>query len=565
MKVKKLSNFIVLFIILMIMPGILALRADFAIYAGAGTWEPSKTAFKNFLGWKGLTWEEVNKNTINEGGLIGNYRGLFMPGGWAGDYNRDIKPAGDQHIRDFINQGGAYIGMSAGAFYACDITIWEGNVYDYPSNIFNGDCIGPIVEIAPWPNYVMTTMNMNSNHPANLYEPSQRSVLYYGEPYFVAHSGQEMQVLARWIVPSNPSLDNTPGIIGFNYGLGRVLLVGPHPEIEEDSARDGTNFADELSDGPDGSDWPFLWTSMDWLLKQSISPPPGVQPKQCNDNIDNDGDSLIDLADPGCTDSNDNDETDPIPQCNDGLDNDLDGLIDMNDPGCLSSNDNNEIDPSLICDDGLDNDGDTFIDSTDPGCSSPTDPSELGITQCDDGLDNDGDTFIDYPNDPGCTNPSDNNETNIGPVTVFFDDFEDGILDGWSLTTVENNWYVGSSNPYQGAKYAEAKPMNTNEPASIMEKSVSTSGYSNIEFIYYRKLVGLDTGDEFKVKWFDGSTWSILEQTGSNSANDANYVYKTFVLPLSAGNNPNFKVRFECTAGAVTEFCRVDNVKIIGK
>jgi len=34
-------------------------------------------------------------------------------------------------------------------------------------------------------------------------------------------------------------------------------------------------------------------------------------PPQCSDGIDNDGDFLIDMADPGCTDPSDNDETDP--------------------------------------------------------------------------------------------------------------------------------------------------------------------------------------------------------------------------------------------------------------
>ena len=33
-------------------------------------------------------------------------------------------------------------------------------------------------------------------------------------------------------------------------------------------------------------------------------------------------------------------------------------------------------------------------------------------------------------------------------------------------------------------------------------------------------------------------------------------------MPVGANNNPNFKIRFECTAGAVSEYCRVDNVNI---
>lgn len=99
---------------------------------------------------------------------------------------------------------------------------------------------------------------------------------------------------------------------------------------------------------------------------------------QCNDGLDNDGDALIDMGDPGCSSPTDDDETDPHPpQCNDGLDNDGDTLIDMGDPGCSSLTDNDETDPILPqCNDGLDNDGDALIDMGDPGCSSPTDDDE---------------------------------------------------------------------------------------------------------------------------------------------------------------------------------------------
>ena len=70
----------------------------------------------------------------------------------------------------------------------------------------------------------------------------------------------------------------------------------------------------------------------------------------CNDGIDNDGDGLTDLADPGCVDSADNDEFNeaapepaPLAACEDGLDNDGDGLIDLADPGCNNSSDDDEF------------------------------------------------------------------------------------------------------------------------------------------------------------------------------------------------------------------------------
>ena len=113
----------------------------------------------------------------------------------------------------------------------------------------------------------------------------------------------------------------------------------------------------------------------------------GETGSQCSDGIDNDGDGLIDAADPGChSDGNannpasyvpsDNDESNPVtgsstapttgksngsggkhngsggtgsgasgkPQCSDGIDNDGDNLVDAADPGCHS--DGNANNPS---------------------------------------------------------------------------------------------------------------------------------------------------------------------------------------------------------------------------
>ena len=66
---------------------------------------------------------------------------------------------------------------------------------------------------------------------------------------------------------------------------------------------------------------------------------------QCRDEVDNDGDGLVDLLDPGCEFGDDLDETDPdpLPECGDGIDNDGDQLIDYpNDPDCAAAGENRE-------------------------------------------------------------------------------------------------------------------------------------------------------------------------------------------------------------------------------
>ena len=161
---------------------------------------------------------------------------------------------------------------------------------------------------------------------------------------------------------------------------------------------------------------------------------------QCSDNLDNDGDGLIDYPnDPGCSNPYDDDETNnnpPVYQCSDNLDNDGDGLIDYpNDPGCYSALDDDETNnnpPVYQCSDNLDNDGDGLIDyPNDPGCLSLIDNDEYNfVSQCSDNLDNDGDGLIDYPNDPGCENANDNDENNaVYQCSDNLDNDGDGKID----------------------------------------------------------------------------------------------------------------------------------------
>jgi LPXTG-motif cell wall-anchored protein len=144
---------------------------------------------------------------------------------------------------------------------------------------------------------------------------------------------------------------------------------------------------------------------------------------QCSDMVDNDGDGVIDAADPGChTDGNannpasynpnDTSEADAGtggsggetsgPQCSDNRDNDGDGRIDERDPGChTDGNANNPNSYNADDDDERDGAGNTG--------------SSGGGTQCADGVDNDGDGVIDA-NDPGChTDGNANNPDSYNP------------------------------------------------------------------------------------------------------------------------------------------------------
>lgn len=191
------------------------------------------------------------------------------------------------------------------------------------------------------------------------------------------------------------------------------------------------NFTIEATDKHATYEWP------NWPDTQNLSIVVASSASfACSDSSDNDGDGLTDYPmDPGCTDVNDNDESNATggggggspTECNDNIDNDNNGLIDHpDDGGCVNINDNDEdggsVNTSTECSDAVDNDSDGLIDMVDDGCSMSTDNSEATtlsnnqIYACNNGIDDDGDGKIDLT-DPGCTLSTDTSEYNA-PIII---------------------------------------------------------------------------------------------------------------------------------------------------
>ena len=153
---------------------------------------------------------------------------------------------------------------------------------------------------------------------------------------------------------------------------------------------------------------------------------PGSLEPHCANGVDDDGDGLADLDDPGCVDENDRSER-GFEICDDEIDADGDGFAAFpQDPGCEDSFDLDERSASLVCDNGFDDDGDGLIDfPSDGGCASPLAPSEL--SECQDGFDNEGDGLVDT-SDPTCGGDP-NGATETAACQNGIDDDGDGSVD----------------------------------------------------------------------------------------------------------------------------------------
>ena len=222
-----------------------------ALYTDQGCWDYSVIASENMLRWAGFNVTRVKADFINDHGLAG-FDLLLVPGGDMYVYAQSLSAAGKEKIRDFINDGGAYIGICGGGYFAATRVIWRGQLLSMvPLGLYEGDAVGPIDDVVPYPDYDMCRIeNIEPAHPVNVSLGRSFSVLYYWGPGFVPEPETQVTVLGTY------SAADYTAMMAFEYGSGRVFIIGSHPEIEKDSDRDGVTFGDDLEDG--GSDWPLL-------------------------------------------------------------------------------------------------------------------------------------------------------------------------------------------------------------------------------------------------------------------------------------------------------------------
>jgi glutamine amidotransferase-like uncharacterized protein len=228
----------------------------------SATDDTCSNALALMLQWMNATVDILEAPDIINGHLA-EYDLFAVPGGYMPAYQEDLRSSGTKAIREFVANGGAYLGICGGAYFACDKVHWTENgktsELDYSLDFFTGLGVGPIFEIADWPNYDLTVIkpNQTSKKPS-LANESDYSVMYYGGPYFELHGTSEVNTIASYAVI------NKPAMITLEYDLGRVFLSGPHPEFEENSSRDGCTWDNHLDDKD--SEWDLMLKVVLWLV-----------------------------------------------------------------------------------------------------------------------------------------------------------------------------------------------------------------------------------------------------------------------------------------------------------
>lgn len=226
-----------------------------AVYSGDGAATLEVTALVCMFSWMGYDVSAVGPNFILGSG-ISKYNIIVFPGGDPAQFAADMGESGIQKIREFVQDGGGYIGVCGGAMFACEAATWNGAPMELDFlEIFKGDANGPADAGTPgfW---TMERFDL-TNHPICTGLADTMWVLFNNNPHFIPDNSSYKVALF--------SGSGQCGFAGCDYGNGRVFVMGPMPQFEENSDRDSVDVFDELDDRE--SDWPFMQNVCSWILK----------------------------------------------------------------------------------------------------------------------------------------------------------------------------------------------------------------------------------------------------------------------------------------------------------
>lgn len=181
----------------------------------------------------GLAFQNISLQALSKKVAL-----IIIPGGAGQAIYKNLGEEGNQKIKAYINDGGHYLGICAGAYYAARETQFEvgrGEPYEIKSD--TNAALGFYPGIARGSAYGIGHFIYNSAAGAHLANVNitgncHETIMTYfngGCYFYAAKSIPNIEILAYY-ADFNPRL---PAIVKCEYGKGRAILSGVHFEYDE--------------------------------------------------------------------------------------------------------------------------------------------------------------------------------------------------------------------------------------------------------------------------------------------------------------------------------------------
>ncbi len=187
-------------------------------------------------------WKHVFPDEVRDGDLKG-YDVVIFPGGSGSAMAHVLQPDGCEAVRRFVRGGGGYVGICGGAFLATA-------KYDWSLGIVNAKTLTGTREV-PGHGSVSVVARGSATVSVEPTEHGQKvlgcgpgllNMAYTGGPILSPAGIRRLPPYAElaayrtetWTYEfQRDTMINTPAIVAARFGLGRVILFGPHPEMSK--------------------------------------------------------------------------------------------------------------------------------------------------------------------------------------------------------------------------------------------------------------------------------------------------------------------------------------------
>lgn len=205
------------------------------VYADAGVWPLGAHSVVASLEASGFAVEVIDWNRLQNSDLT-RFHALVFPGGYSYFQQLSAGQRGLDAVADYMQQGGRYLGICAGAFLAAKDVHWEGKTYPYPLVLFDGVAEGSIKDIAAWPGAGQAKLTVTAaGKKFGIAAADGKEIYYQGGCRFLGGSG--VITLAKYFDGSAAIIQRPFG----RDGKGTVVLTGVHFERPASSTNNRTN------------------------------------------------------------------------------------------------------------------------------------------------------------------------------------------------------------------------------------------------------------------------------------------------------------------------------------
>jgi len=180
--------------------------------------------------------EPVNSQKIIQGALQKGCALFVMPGGRDLPYLHALGKSGCEQICRYVEEGGSYLGICAGAYFASGyVDFQRGGRHEVQGErelkFFPGRAVGPAI----FPKLFQYQSYAGAYAVDVLYEKVVMKVYFHGGCFFSEESiSQDIEVLARY----QHVQCSFPAVISLCRGKGKVILSGVHLEMSTEALID---------------------------------------------------------------------------------------------------------------------------------------------------------------------------------------------------------------------------------------------------------------------------------------------------------------------------------------